>query len=100
MMASLAMLVVLAFIISLYLSDPLASIATICSIPFFIYAVIRSEDKDILRAIRYPIFILNFFTVTIYPYLFIICGFIFYLSKYYYWHRFDLHYPTFLVSND
>ena len=94
------MLVILAFFIGFYLNDPLATTSTICSIPFFIYALIRCQKKDILRAIRYPIFILNFFTLTIYPILFIICGIVFYLSKYYYWHRFELHYPTCLVEND
>ena len=94
------LLVVIALFISLGLNDPLASTAIICSIPFFIYAVFRNQAKDVLRAIRYPIFILNFFTMTIYPYLFLACGIVFYLSKYYYWHRFDLHYPTFLVEND
>ena len=93
-------LVILAFFIGFYLNDPLATTSTICSIPFFIYALIRCQKKDILRAIRYPIFILNFFTLTIYPILFIMCGIVFYLSKYYYWHRFELHYPTFLVEND
>ena len=93
-------LVVVALFISLKLRDPLASIAITCSIPFFIYAVFRNQDKDVLRAIRYPIFILNFFTMTIYPYLFLACGLVYYLSKYYYWHRFNLHYPTFLVEHD
>ena len=93
-------LVISASFISLKLNDPLASTAIISSIPFFVYAFFRQYEKDILRAIRYPIFILNFFTMTIYPYLFIGCFIIFYFSKYYYWYRFDLHYPTFLVEND
>jgi len=93
-------LVLISFCFGIYLNDPLLSISTICSIPFFLYAIFRNKDKDILRAIRYPIFILNFFTSTIYPYLFLFTFVIFYLSKYYYWHRFNLHYPTFLVSND
>ena len=93
-------LVLISFCLGIYLNDPLLSISTICSIPFFLYAIIRNKDKDVLRAIRYPIFILNFFASTIYPYLFLITLIIFYLSKYYYWHRFNLHYPTFLVNND
>ena len=24
---------------------------------------------------------------------------VYYCSKYYYWHRFDIHYPTFLVDS-
>jgi hypothetical protein len=57
-------------------------------------------DKDILRAIRYPIFILNFFALSVYPWLFVPLVLTYYVSKYYYWHRFNLHYPTFLVEHD
>ena len=62
--------------------------------------VIRRMKKDVLRAIRYPIFILNFFAFTIYPLLFVPLMITYCLSKYYYWHRFELHYPTFLVDYD
>jgi len=94
------LLVFVSFILGIYLNDPLLSIATIVSFPFFLYALFRGHDKDILRSIRYPIFILNFFTFTVYPYLSLISLIVFYISKYYYWHRFDMHYPTFLVNND
>ena len=93
-------LVVLSFFISIYLNDPLACVSIICSIPFFCYGLFRGLNKDVLRSIRYPIFILNFFTTTIFPYLFLAILVIYYLSKYYYWHRFDLSYPTLLVVND
>jgi len=89
----------LALIISLKTQDPLSSIIIITSLPFFVYATIRGLKKDILRAIRYPISIINLFTMTIYPHLFLPVFIIFYLSKYYYWHRFDLHYPTLLVDD-
>ena len=88
-----------AFIIGLKNIDPIASSAAISSIPFFIFALFRQLDKDILRAIRYPVFILNFFALTVYPLLAIPLILTFYLSKYYYWHRFDIHYPTFLVDD-
>ncbi|MDP6852549.1 MAG: UbiA family prenyltransferase [Candidatus Marinimicrobia bacterium] len=88
-----------AFILGLKNADPLASTASITAIPFFVFALFRRLDKDILRAIRYPIFILNFFALTVYPYLAIPLIITFYLSKYYYWHRFELHYPTFLVDD-
>ena len=89
-----------AFVFALQHGDPLASTAALVSIPFFVFTVIRRFEKDVLRAIRYPIFILNFFTLSIYPWLFVPLVITFYLSKYYYWHRFDLHYPTFLVDHD
>ena len=86
--------------IGFYLQEPLITIACVVSIPFFLYALIRKLDKDIKRAIYYPIFIFNFFISTIYPYLFILLIITFYLSKYYNWHRHNFHFPTFLVEND
>ena len=93
-------IICVAFVFAVYHRDPLASTSVLVSIPFFVFAVIRRFEKDILRAIRYPIFILNFFTLSIYPWLFVPLFITYYLSKYYYWHRFDLHYPTLLVDND
>jgi 4-hydroxybenzoate polyprenyltransferase len=94
------LIVILAFYLSYENSDPIASTASLSSIPFFMFALFRNLDKDILRAIRYPIFLLNFFVFAVYPWLFVSVFIIYYISKYYYWHRFDLHYPTFLVEND
>jgi len=90
----------IAFYLSYNNSDPVASTASISAIPFFFFALFRNLERDILRAIRYPIFLLNFFVFAIYPWLFVSVFIIYYFSKYYYWHRFDLHYPTFLVEND
>jgi 4-hydroxybenzoate polyprenyltransferase len=89
-----------AFVFSLIYEDPLASTASIVSLPFFLFTAWRSLEKDILRSIRYPIFILNFFALTVYPWLFFPLVITYYLSKYYYWHRFELHYPTFMVDHD
>ena len=94
------LMVSIALYVSLQHADPLASTATLVSLPFFIFAAMRRMNKDILRAIRYPIFILNFFALPYYPWLVVPLFCTYYLSKYYYWHRFDLHYPTFLVDND
>ncbi len=88
------------FIFSIYFNDPLLSITSICCLPFLLYALFRNFNKDLVRSIRYPIFICNFFIFTIYPYIAIPLILIFYVSKYYYWHRFDMHFPTFLVEND
>ena len=80
--------------------DPLSSTAAIVSLPFFAFATFRQLYKDILRAIYYPIFIINFFSFAYYPWLFLPVFCTYYLSKYYYWHRFSLDYPTFIVDND
>ena len=93
-------LITLSFGLGIYFIDPLLSICSMVSLPFFIYALFRNLDKDITRAIRYPVFIFNFFISTIYPYLSIALILIFYISKYYNWHRLNIHYPTFLVNND
>ena len=98
------LIVLLMVCTALYLSldneDPLASTAILVSLPFFIFVVFRRLGKDVLRAIRYPIFIFNFFALPYYPWLSLPLFCTYYISKYYYWHRFDLHYPTFLVDND
>ena len=91
--------VLMSFFISLLIKDPLASTALITIIPFFMYALFRGYSKDILRAIRYPIAILNIYVMCLYPYLAVSVIVTFYLSKYYYWHRYDLHYPTILVDD-
>ena len=93
-------LLILILMTSLSINEPLLSVCTLVSIPFYLYALLRNMDKDMIRAIKYPLFIFNFFTATIFPYLGIAVIIVFYISKYYYWHRFDIHYPTFLVDND
>jgi len=93
-------LLILILMISIYIDEPLLSVCALVSTPFYLYALLRNMDKDMIRAIKYPVFIFNFFTATIFPYLGIAVIIVFYLSKYYYWHRFDTHYPTFLIDND
>ena len=93
-------IMLLIFIFSIYSNDPLLSVLSICCLPFLLYALFRNLNKDLVRSVRYPIFICNFFIFTIYPYISIPLILIFYTSKYYYWHRFDIHFPTFLVEHD
>jgi len=88
------------FVIAIYLSEPLASVSSLSAIPFFLFLIFRGKDKDILRSIRYPILLLNFYVLTIYPLLFFPIITTYYITKYYYWHRFSIHYPTLLVEND
>jgi len=92
------LLMLIALTISLIIKDPLSSTSVITSFTFFIYALLRGEKKDFLRVVRYTIAIFNFFTLTVYPLLFFPLILLFYISKYYYWHRFNIHYPTFLVD--
>ena len=92
--------ILLGIILSIQYSEPLGSITLIVSFPFFLYTFVRGFEKDFQRVYTYPLAILNFFCMTIFPYLFICSFIVFYLSKYYNWHRFDFHFPTFLVDND
>ena len=91
---------VFALVLSLYLEDPLASTALSISVFFMLYVLLRGLKKDFIRSIRYIIGIFNFFILTIYPLLVFPIIIIFYISKYYYWHRFSIHYPTFLVTTN
>ena len=94
-----SLLLFISLMISFLLEDALLSTSIAVSYPFILYALIRAKQKDVLRAIKYPIAILNLFVMFIYPYLFLAALIVFYISKYYYWHRFDIHYPTFLVDD-
>ena len=94
------LLIMFGILLSLKFKDPLASISLVVSSPFFLYVLLRGLDKDFQRIYTYPIAIINFFCMTIFPYLFIASIIVFYLTKYYNWHRHDFHFPTFLVEND
>ena len=94
------LLLILCLFMGVVNNDPLISIIIITSIGFYFYSFIRSEQKDLVRSFIYPLAIFNFFLMTIFPYLFMFHFILFYISKYYNWHRFDIHYPTFLVDND
>ena len=80
--------------------DPILSTAVLVFLPFFLFSCFRKLNKDIIRSIRYPIFIINFFTFSYYPWFALCLLITYYLSKYYYWHRCNWHYPTFLVEDD
>jgi len=92
-------LMLFSLIISLCLKDPLLSTSIIVFFPFFLYALFRNLEKDIIRTITYPLAILSFFMMIIYPYLFLVELILFYLCKYYYWHRFNTHFPKFIIDD-
>jgi len=94
------LILILCLFLGIVNDDPLLSIVIATSIGFYFYSFIRSEQKDFIRSFIYPLAIFNFFLMTIFPYLFLFHFILFYISKYYNWHRFDIHYPTFLVDND
>ncbi len=97
-MVGSTILLIIASIISLLNNDPILSIISITLIPFYLYGVFRFSDKDITRIVRYSIFMHIFFCFTIYPLFCIPYIFGFYISKYYYWHRYDIHFPAFAID--
>jgi len=92
--------IMIGFLIAYYNNDPVGTTTLSVSFPFYLFLFLRGAERDLIRAIRYPIFLLNFFLFTIYPLLMIPLTIIFYLSKYYYWHRFDIHFPALAINND
>lgn len=93
-------LFVVSFLIGMRLLDPLSTTFSLSCIPFILYACIRGMEKDFIRVISYSVLFLNLYVFTIHPFLFFPSVIVYYLSKYYYWHRFDLHYPSLVIGDD
>ena len=93
-----AVFVLIAFGLGYQNDDPIISTASLVSLPFYVFNVFSLKLNNILRTIRFSIFNLGFFLMSVYPYLFLAFFVNFYLVKYYYWHRFDLHYISFLIE--
>jgi len=92
------------FLITFYFidyKDPIITHYSLISIPFLCYAFFRGQSRDYIRSFRYPILILNILlSWTLYPFLLIAQICIYFLSKYYYWHRFNIHFPSFVIDKD
>ena len=86
--------------IGYYLDDPVISTSSIVSVPFFLVALAYLKEHHILRAIRYPIFILAMFLSVRYPWFFLAVLVTFFVARYYYYFRFGIIYPTFQVAHD
>ena len=97
---SLFMMIIL-FFISFNANDPILTHFSIIVIPFLFYSFFRLKNKDFIRSYSYPIMIMNILiSWTLYPILLIIQLFIYYFSKYYYWHRFNIHFPKFVIEEN
>ncbi len=98
--ASLLMIIIL-FIISFKDSNPIFSHYSLIISPFYFFALFRSKDKDFYRAYNYPIMVMNvLISWTVYPILLVFQLFVYYFSKYYYWHRFNFHFPKFVIEEN
>lgn len=83
-----------------YMDDPVISTSSVVSVPFFLVALFFLKEHHILRAIRYPIFILAMFLSVRYPWFFVAVLITFFVARYYYYFRFGILYPTFQVAHD
>ena len=97
---SLSMMIIL-FFISFNTGDPILTHFSIIVIPFLLYSFFRSKNRDFIRSYSYPIMIMNILlSWTLFPFLLIFQLIVYYLSKYYYWHRFDVHFPKFTIEEN
>lgn len=91
---------ILALITAFRLNDEIIFYPAFFSLPVFIWAVVKLNIKDVIRAIKYPILLLSITIwiewVVIYSehvFLFIIVG-VYITSKIYYKLRFGINYPS------
>ena len=93
-----AIIILFVIIASWTLKDPVLTVASIVSLPFYIYGIVRKTENDLVRMLRYSVFLFSFFPLTFYPLLSIAFIFNFYFCKYYFWHRYKIHFPAFAID--
>ncbi|MCK4579256.1 MAG: hypothetical protein KAU50_10730 [Candidatus Marinimicrobia bacterium] len=87
-------LVCLAAVLAVQAGDAAVSTSVALILPFVLVAIVYQRIIDILRIVRYSIFILAFFTGARYPLLYLPLLTLFYLSRAYYNHQSGVKYPT------
>ena len=98
---SIFLLIILFYITYNFKIDPVVSHYSLIILPFYIYGFFRGFPKDSIRSFIYPIMVINILlSWTLFPYLFLFVFIVFYISKYYYWHRFDIHFPKFVIEEN
>ncbi|MFQ6675368.1 MAG: hypothetical protein ACE5LH_03375 [Fidelibacterota bacterium] len=95
-----AVMVTGAVVTGYLLDDPVISTGSVIVLPFFLVALVFSRMDHVVRAIRYPVLIMAIFVSVRYPWLFAALVILYYLSKFYYYFRFDIDYPTFHAGQD
>lgn len=76
------------------LDDPVIFYPAFFSLPFFIWAALKLDMKDVLRAVKYPILFLALAVCVDVPKFFILLVAVYFLSKLYYRFRFGINYPV------
>ena len=97
-----ALMLISVFCITYFLNmDPIISHFALIVLPFYFFALFRGLPKDFIRSFIYPIMVINILlSWTLFPYLFMFILLNFYICKYYYWHRFDIHFPKFTIEEN
>ena len=80
--------------------DPVISHFALIILPFYIFALFRGLPKDFIRSFIYPIMVMNILLSWTFFLIYLCLSFEFYMSKYYYWHRFDMHFPKFTIEEN
>ena len=93
-------LCVISILLGIVNNDPISATAPITILPFIFMLIIRNNEIDQLRAVRYSILIMTVFLFSTYPQFIWLSFILYFISKYYYWHRFDFHYPKLVLEND
>lgn len=95
-----SMLCIFSIITGLKFQDPVSSTCALTMLPFFVVLTLRSNRVDLVRTVRYSILINSVFIYSVYPGFIWFAVAIYFLSKYYYWHRFNIHFPTLVIEYD
>jgi len=95
---------ILATAISFYFHDEVIFYPAFFSLPFYVWAAFKVQKVDMIRAVKYPVFILvitmcfKWGVETSNQYLFLGVACLYFLAKLYYRQRFGVNYPTLAVD--
>ena len=88
---------ILALITAFRLNDEIIFYPAFFSLPFFIWAAVKFNIKDVIRAVKYPILLLSLtICIKLPQYFFVLAG-VYIISKIYYKLRFGINYPSLSV---
>lgn len=76
------------------MQDAVIFYPALLALPFFCIATARPVRKDVVHAIKMPILFLAIVDCMLWPPFLLLLASVFFGSKFYYYHRFSLRYPT------
>ncbi len=81
-------------ILAFALRDPVIFVPALAAAPFFLYASLRPRMENVVRAIKFPILFLALSVCYFFPPYIVLLVVTYLFSKWYYWQRFGLRYPS------